>query len=223
MASRKPLVLNATNSLPAELPAGDSIDIAQLSGVEPAITAGTTAQYWRGDKSWQALNKSDVGLSNVDNTSDVNKPVSTAQQTALNLKQNSLGITNGSNAAAGQIGEYISASIGATAISSGVFTNLLSISLTAGDWEVSGGCAITGSATNIVNIAGGSSATSATLGPGGSYFQQSGAANQSALVQSVPTFRYNVTTTTTIYLVVYAGFSTGTASAFGLLQARRMR
>lgn len=32
------------------------------------------------------LTKSDVGLSNVDNTSDVNKPVSTAQQTALNLK-----------------------------------------------------------------------------------------------------------------------------------------
>ena len=32
------------------------------------------------------LAKADVGLSNVDNTSDANKPVSTAQQTALNLK-----------------------------------------------------------------------------------------------------------------------------------------
>jgi hypothetical protein len=31
--------------------------------------------------------KADVGLGNVDNTSDVNKPVSTAQQTALNAKQ----------------------------------------------------------------------------------------------------------------------------------------
>lgn len=35
-----------------------------------------------------ALVKGDVGLGNVDNTSDVNKPVSTAQQTALNLKVN---------------------------------------------------------------------------------------------------------------------------------------
>ena len=34
------------------------------------------------------LAKADVGLSNVDNTSDANKPVSTAQQTALNLKAN---------------------------------------------------------------------------------------------------------------------------------------
>jgi len=35
-----------------------------------------------------ALAKADVGLSNVDNTTDANKPVSTAQQTALNLKAN---------------------------------------------------------------------------------------------------------------------------------------
>ena len=37
-----------------------------------------------------ALAKVDVGLSNVDNTSDVNKPISTAQQTALNAKQDTL-------------------------------------------------------------------------------------------------------------------------------------
>lgn len=36
-----------------------------------------------------ALTKSDVWLSNVDNTSDLNKPISTAVQTALNLKANS--------------------------------------------------------------------------------------------------------------------------------------
>lgn len=34
------------------------------------------------------LTKSDVGLANVDNTADMDKPVSTAQQTALNLKAN---------------------------------------------------------------------------------------------------------------------------------------
>lgn len=49
---------------------------------EPTITAGTTGQYWRGDKSFQTLDKTAVGLGNVDNTSDVNKPVSTAQAAA---------------------------------------------------------------------------------------------------------------------------------------------
>lgn len=36
----------------------------------------------------RVLNKSEVGLSNVDNTSDINKPISTAQQSALDLKAN---------------------------------------------------------------------------------------------------------------------------------------
>lgn len=43
-----------------------------------------------------ALIKSDVGLTNVDNTADTAKPVSTAQQTALDLKQN-LAAKNASN------------------------------------------------------------------------------------------------------------------------------
>ena len=39
------------------------------------------------------ITKTDVGLSNVDNTSDANKPVSSATQTALNLKANLAGPT----------------------------------------------------------------------------------------------------------------------------------
>ena len=57
-----------------------------LDGKESKISAGTTGQYWRGDKTWQTLNKSAVGLSNVDNTSDANKPISNATQSALNAK-----------------------------------------------------------------------------------------------------------------------------------------
>ena len=55
--------------------------------VEPTVTAGTTSQYYRGDKTFQTLDKTAVGLGNVDNTSDVNKPVSTAQATAIGLKE----------------------------------------------------------------------------------------------------------------------------------------
>ena len=64
-----------------------------LNGKENTITPGTTSQYFRGDKTFQTLDKSAVGLSNVDNTSDANKPVSTATQTALNAKQDALGYT----------------------------------------------------------------------------------------------------------------------------------
>lgn len=62
---------------------------SDINGKEPTITAGTTNQYYRGDKSWQTLDKAAVGLTNVDNTSDANKPVSAAVQTALNAKADS--------------------------------------------------------------------------------------------------------------------------------------
>lgn len=60
--------------------------ITSWNNKENAISSGTTSQYWRGDKTWQTLDKSAVGLTNVDNTSDANKPISTATQTALNAK-----------------------------------------------------------------------------------------------------------------------------------------
>ena len=55
---------------------------------EPVVTLGTVSQYYRGDKTFQILDKTSVGLNNVDNISDVNKPISNATQTALNLKTN---------------------------------------------------------------------------------------------------------------------------------------
>jgi len=66
----------------------------QINSKEPTITATTSADYYRGDKTFATLNKSAVGLSNVDNTSDANKPVSTATQTAVDAKTNKLVVTN---------------------------------------------------------------------------------------------------------------------------------
>jgi len=103
----------ATNAAPGAIQlAGDlggtatSPTVPGLAGKEPTVTAGTTSQYYRGDKSWQTLDKTAVGLSNVDNTSDANKPISTATQTALSGKANTThthaaaDITSGTIAAA---------------------------------------------------------------------------------------------------------------------------
>lgn len=53
---------------------------------ENLIVPGTVSQYYRGDKTFQTLDKTAVGLSNVDNTSDLNKPVSNATQAELSAK-----------------------------------------------------------------------------------------------------------------------------------------
>lgn len=39
---------------------------------EPAIAAGTSGQYWRGDKTWQTFDKLAIGLGNVPNTDATN-------------------------------------------------------------------------------------------------------------------------------------------------------
>src|SRR5690606_28488690 len=78
---------NVDNTSDANKPVSTAMQAA-LNAKENTITAGTTGQYYRGDKSWQTLNKAAVGLGNVDNTSDANKPISTATQTALNAKAN---------------------------------------------------------------------------------------------------------------------------------------
>lgn len=51
---------------------------------------GTSTSFARADHVHPFPTKTNVGLGNVDNTSDVNKPISTATQTALNAKQDTL-------------------------------------------------------------------------------------------------------------------------------------
>lgn len=46
------------------------------------------------DYYWYTIAKGDVGLGNVDNTADLDKPISTATQTALDLKANASAISN---------------------------------------------------------------------------------------------------------------------------------
>ena len=72
------------------------------------IKAQSPVQSVAGKTGSVTLDKSDVGLSNVDNTSDVNKPISTATQTALNAKQGTLTLTTtGSSGAATLVGSTL--------------------------------------------------------------------------------------------------------------------
>lgn len=77
-----------------------------LDGKTIGFNAGTSSQYLRGDNTWQTLDKSAVGLGNVDNTSDANKPVSSATQDALDLKydaSNPAGYVDASGAASAAV------------------------------------------------------------------------------------------------------------------------
>jgi hypothetical protein len=62
-----------------------------ISDFTTTAASAAPVQSVAGKTGTVSLAKADVGLGNVDNTSDTNKPVSTAQQTALNAKLNIAG------------------------------------------------------------------------------------------------------------------------------------
>lgn len=81
-------------------------DLTAIAGLSPSNNdvIQRTAGVWTNRtpaqlKTTLALTKTDVGLANVDNTADLDKPVSTAQQTALDGKSN-VGHTHDASAVA---------------------------------------------------------------------------------------------------------------------------
>ncbi|MFZ2544498.1 MAG: hypothetical protein WAW80_00805, partial [Candidatus Saccharimonadales bacterium] len=65
---------------------------ATIGAGTSSLTIGTTSSTAKaGD---YTPTKADVGLANVDNTSDTNKPISTAAQTALNAKADNTGVVH---------------------------------------------------------------------------------------------------------------------------------
>lgn len=83
-----------------------------LNAKQDTLSSGTNIKTLEGQSLLGSgnidLTKSDVGLANVDNTSDLNKPISTATQTALNAKQNTLTLTTtGTSGAATLVGSTL--------------------------------------------------------------------------------------------------------------------
>ena len=80
----------ATNGVVTTATYADPSWITSLAGSKITgtivATNGVVTTTTYSDPSWLTLSKSKVGLENVDNTTDANKPVSTATQTALDLK-----------------------------------------------------------------------------------------------------------------------------------------
>lgn len=139
-----------------------------------------------------------------------------------------VGTATNNNAVAGNIGEYVESNIAsgsAVSLTTATSANVTSISLTAGDWDVVGivNYSMTGATT--ANFSSGANSTSATLGGENTFtytpFASAGLTDQ--LGNLIPTRRFSLSGTTTIYLVGNATFSVGSASAYGLIRARRVR
>ena len=138
-------------------------------------------------------------------------------------------VTNDS-AVAGLYGEYAASSVASTTVSLTTATtaNMVTQSLTAGDYDVQGTCVYQTAATTSVtqNICG-ISTTSATLGTDGTYARSTFAAVVPGAVEYMdmptPVTRISLAATTTVYLVAQSTFTVSTQTAGGVIRVRRVR
>ena len=135
-----------------------------------------------------------------------------------------VGTTTNNSAAAGYVGEVITNNNNATpvALTGNTYTNITSISLTAGDWDVMGSVTYnpasgTTTAYTQTSISTASAAPGISSTTGGARIASTGSG------YPAPTTRLSLAGTTTVYLVGLAQFAVSTMTAVGLIYARRSR
>lgn len=142
-----------------------------------------------------------------------------------------VGTTTNDDAAALYVGEYIKSNIAvgsAVSITTATAKTIASVSLTAGDWDVTGTVAFNPSAgTLIVDMKGGISQTNNTLPTLSDTaalvdIPLSPSAGVGATIP-VGTSRVSLAATTTVYLVAQSTFTVSTNTAYGFISARRVR
>jgi hypothetical protein len=135
------------------------------------------------------------------------------------------------NPLAGDLGEYIESIIGAgspvSVTTSNAIQNITTISLSPGDWDVSAMVGIVGvAATFTTGFDGGVSLVNGTTLDGITSVKirwpswQSGAAFMNG---TIPRTRYSIASTQTVYLNTRVVFTASTMSAYGTVNARRVR
>lgn len=139
-----------------------------------------------------------------------------------------VGTTTNNNANAGAVGEYPTpTNLSAVSLTSLTQTNVASVSLTAGDWDVQ--CSaqfVPASTTSWTGLSTSVSTTSATLGSLGSvvgYVSGGTTGANGQPIMATPTVRVTLTATTTAYCVVNSQFTVSTMTASGSIRARRPR
>jgi hypothetical protein len=159
------------------------------------------------------------------------------------------GVTDGSNAASGFVGEWIASNVASgsaiTLTTSGTVYQITSIALTAGDWDVSASINLHLSSTTMTTGRGGISTannaltvpSTATTGVATNSYDTFASLVSTSTATSISTTlgltgdlllatkssRVNLSGSVTLYLVATAAF-TGTApTAYGTIEARRVR
>lgn len=149
-----------------------------------------------------------------------------------------IGSSTNDSATAGNIGEFKTTTVAAAsaiaAANSTVSKNVTSVSLTAGDWMVTGTCDIvmTGLTMSVNQCGLGTTTDTLASQAGGSGIgtdplsiitATNGTTLTGTTSSSAPMTRVSIAATTTIYLVANLTYSAGSATQYGTIKAWRVR
>ncbi len=139
-----------------------------------------------------------------------------------------IGSTTNDAAITGNVGEYVSSTIAvgsAVSLTTATAANVTSISLTAGDWDVTGIVNFSETTSTVTSRIAGLSSTTATLPTDGSegYCGVQSTVTSETNSIGLTRKRFSLSGTTTVFLVGQATFSAGTCTGFGSITARRIR
>jgi hypothetical protein len=166
----------------------------------------------------------------VGSTSPALSPVTIGAATATTIdfvypNDEMFGTTNADNANSGIVGEYISSVIpfaSAVSIGTASATNLTHIVLSAGDWDVFGNLYYIPTGV-IFTSYGWVSSTPATMPDASLYALITQNVSALNIGFDVPKLRFNVSTSTTVYITGYTTISVGSCTFCGGIYARRRR
>jgi len=231
----------AVRSAIAAAASGSNADITELTALNTALsiaqggTGGKTANAARtnlgigtlGTQNSSSVNITGGSISGINDLAiaDGGTGASSAATARANLGAKAdAGVTDASNASTGQVGETLTAiTTTPVALTSAASSNAISINLTPGDWEINGMVRFNPSAAAISQISGSWNTASNTFAGFPDNTQIQGLTNGSTCQVPMPHRRYNISVNTTIYLVALANFASGTCTALGYIEARRIR
>lgn len=140
------------------------------------------------------------------------------------------GVQDATAASAGQVGEVLSSTVSGVAVAgSGTVGNVTSLSITAGDWLISGHVVISGGATGLTAASTQKLSIVTTTATNGTEGDTMMATTITALTANgkhalaIPQLRINISATTTYYLTEEVTYAGGSPTAAGKLIATRIR
>lgn len=208
---------------------------AQLAGIisdesgSGSLIFGTSPTIGTATINTPTLSGGTINSASVGATTASTGKFTTLQATSTITPSSTAGIvgtTAADNAQAGSDGEFMTCSATATGLTTATNLNVCSISLSAGDWNVWGVGEFIPASTTVVTAQLIGITTTSLGSPSAGMYARNGitytGTGQSSDM-ATPMIRVNVSTTTSVYLVAAALFSTSTQTAAGTMYARRVR